>query len=211
MNCIRLGITGGIGSGKSYVSNLLTSHFGIPVYYTDDEAKRLNTESEAIRQQLTALVGSNTYNANGTLNRQALAQFLFDSSENAQHINAIVHPVVADDFRSWCQQRDKHTGNGGPVPYPGIVAMECAILFESGFDRLVDITIAVNAPRQLCLERASKRDSASTQAIEKRMTQQMSNEERSQRAHFTIENDGRPLLPQIESILKQISQHILKT
>ncbi len=122
-----IGITGGIGSGKSYVAHLLASRFGVPVYDCDREAKRLNVDSTRIREALTLLVGPTVYAADGSLCRKVLADYLFSSADNARKVNAIVHPVVADDFLQWA--KDKR-----------LVAIESAILFESGFDRLCHLT-----------------------------------------------------------------------
>lgn len=199
---MTLGITGGIGSGKSYVSHLLTEHFGIPVYNCDAEAKRLNVESEEIRQQLMALVGPEVYGADGSLQRKVLADFLFASAENAALVNAITHPVVARDFREWVSRHS--LSDTGKAKEAAIVAMECAILFESGFDALVDVVINVSAPTQLCIERATVRDKSSAEAIRRRIALQMSDDERRLRAHYTIENDGRDLIPQIQQLLQDL-------
>lgn len=193
---IRLGITGGIGSGKSYVSDILTRRFGIPVYNCDVEAKRLNIQSDEIRQALTQLVGPDVYAPDGTLRKSVLAAYLFASADHARQVNAIVHPIVARDFQAWAQAQQD---SGTPI-----VAMESAILFESGFDHLVDHTLCVTAPRELCLQRAMQRDGATRQAIEQRMAQQMDDEERRNKAHHTILNDGSEIDNQINEILKKI-------
>ncbi len=193
---LKLAVTGGIGSGKSYVCELLTTHFGIPVYNCDAEAKRLNVESNEIRQKLIALVGKEVYAPNGELQRKVLADYLFKSEENAQRINAITHPVVADDFRQWTQKQ-KEKGHK-------LVAMECAILFESGFDKLANVVLNVNAPVELCIERATRRDNANAEAIKRRIALQMSNEERNMRADFTIVNDGNELIPQLQTIVNKL-------
>lgn len=193
---VRVAITGGIGSGKSYVSQLISKQYGIPVYNCDNEAKRLNNESEEIRQKITELVGADAYDANGILQKQVLAQYLFANTQNAKRINDIIHPVVARDFEEWGSRQAQEAG---------IVAMECAILFESGFDKLVDYTICVSAPQQLCLERAMQRDKTDAEAISRRMKQQLSDKTRSQKSDFVILNDGRELQPQIESIIKQLN------
>ncbi len=194
---IRIGITGGIGSGKSYVAGILSSQFGIPVYNCDAEAKRLNNESEDIRRALTQLVGNDLYSPDGILRKERLAAYLFASDDNAQRVNAIVHPVVARDFLQWAEQRLRNVS---------IVAMESAILFESGFDHLVDTVISVTAPHELCLHRAMERDRAPREAIEQRMARQLSDNERNQRAHHTILNDGQNNIEkQIQEILKNVN------
>lgn len=192
----RIGITGGIGSGKSYVARLLTQQYSIPVYDCDAEAKRLNVQSDEIRQALIRLVGPDIYASDCSLQRSVLAQYLFASSDNAQRVNAIVHPVVARDFEQWAQ-RQSDLGQS-------IVALESAILFESGFDRFIDYSINVSAPHDLRLQRAMLRDEASRQSIEARMQRQMSDQERSSLSHFTLINDGRELEAQIQYILQEI-------
>lgn len=173
----RIGITGGIGSGKSYVCQLLKQR-GIPVYHCDDEAKRLMTESATIREQLCQLIGNDIY-INNVLNKPRIAQFLFANATNASKVNGIVHPVVKQDFARWAVQQ------GTPI-----VAQECALLFESGFTDTVDVTVEVYAPLQLRLKRATQRDHATAEQIKARMAQQMDEEEKRQQADFCILNDG---------------------
>ena len=121
---MKIAITGGIGSGKSYVCRLLAQR-GISIYDCDSAAKRLMSTSEQLRQQLTSLIGPDAY-VDGTLNKAAVAAFLLQSQAHAHAIDAIVHPAVANDFeQSGCQW------------------MECAILYESGFDKLVDRVVVV--------------------------------------------------------------------
>lgn len=192
-----LAITGGIGSGKSYIATMLTECYGIPVYNCDKEAKRLNHESPEIRKKLKALVGDEVYSTDGELQKKVLADYLFKNEENAQRINAITHPAVASDFKQWTLQRQAEGHH--------IVAMECAILFESGFDRLVDTVINVYAPTSICIERATKRDGVDAEAIKRRIAMQMSNEERNQRSQFTILNDGTELKQQLDAIIKKLN------
>ena len=126
---IKIGITGGIGSGKSYVSHLLEKA-GIPVYDTDTEAKKLTLSHPRIREGLLALLGEEVYKADGSLNKPVLASYLFASAENAGRVNRIIHPCVHEDFQQWA---DRQAASGTEV-----VAMESAILFESGFHAIVD-------------------------------------------------------------------------
>lgn len=188
---IKIGITGGIGSGKSYLCKLLKEK-GIPVYNCDDEAKRLMTESATIRQQLCQLIGDEAY-VNGLLNKPVIAAFLFANAENATAINKIVHPIVKQDFAEWALSQDCL-----------IVAQECALLFESGFSATVDVVVEVYAPEHLRLQRAMIRDKVSAQQIKARMAQQMDEEEKRRRADFCILNDGSNLEPQLEHLLDRI-------
>lgn len=192
---IILGITGGIGSGKSYLCHLLTEEYGIPVYDCDTEAKRLNEESPTIRHALTELIGNEVYDEEGHLQRPVLAGYLFQSEKHQQEINAIIHPVVRQDFEEWCSMQ-KST----------LVAMESAILFESGFHNLVDEIITVMAPHALRVERAMKRDGSTQEQVEQRIRLQLSDEERIRHSHHVIINDGRDLSPQIEAICDGIAK-----
>lgn len=193
---IRIGITGGIGSGKTYVCQLFQQR-GIPIYQCDDEAKRLMTESPLIRRRITQLLGAEAYSSSG-LNKPIIARYLFADPSHAERINRIVHPVVRQDFLQWTEQQQD-------AP---IVVQECALLFESGFQDTVDITVEVYAPLYLRLQRAVQRDQATPEQIQARMAQQMDEEEKRQRADFCILNDGTTDLDaQIDQLLKQIEEY----
>ena len=188
----RIGITGGIGSGKSYVCQLLKQR-GIPVYHCDDEAKRLMTESPAIRRKLTRLIGQEAYTGH-ELNKPAIARYLFGSADHAESINRIVHPVVREDFARWTARQT--------AP---IVAQECALLFESGFQDTTDLTVAVYAPLHTRISRVISRDHTTPQQVQARMAQQMDEEEKRRRADFTILNDGTADLDQqLDQLLQKI-------
>ena len=175
---ICVAITGGIGSGKSYVSAIL-EQWGIPVYNADLESKRLTASDVGRRSKLIALLGEEVY-ADGELNKPLLASYLFSSAENAARVNAIIHPVVKEDLKRWLAQRaDKE-----------IAAFESAILYEAGFEDAVDAVLMVFAPRALRLERAMKRDSAAREQIEARMAAQMDEEEKCRKADYVVYNDG---------------------
>ena len=183
---MKTAITGGIGSGKSYVCARLAER-GIAVYDCDSAAKRLMRTSERLRQELTALIGPGTYDGQ-RLDKAKVAAFLLASEANAKAIDAIVHPAVAADFEQ-----------------SGAEWMECAILFESGFDRLVDKTIAVVAPREVRISRVMERDGISEAKAAEWMARQMAKEEVERRADFTIVNDGRlDVDRQIESIINKL-------
>ena len=158
---IKLAITGGIGSGKSYIARQMTQLLGIPVYDSDANAKRLNEEDDGIRQGLVTMVGSGVYDAKGHLDKAVLASFLFSSEENASKVNALVHPVVKADFLRWAEEQD------APV-----VAIETALLAESGIDRIVDKVIRVDAPLETCIHRAMQRDGVSREKVLERMAHQ---------------------------------------
>lgn len=185
-----LGITGGMGSGKSYVSRLLTTQYGIPVYDCDTQAKRLNEESPEIRNALVALVGTNVYDDKGHLVKPILANYLFQSQENQARVNAIIHPVVRKDFMAWCKRQQAE-----------IVGIESAILFESGFWDMASAIASVSAPIPLRIQRAVQRDHSTPQQAEQRIRLQMSDQEREARSQFVIQNDGTPLHKQIQEMV----------
>ena len=190
-----IAITGGIGSGKSYVSVLLQAA-GIPVYNTDNEAKRLMLSDEGIRQDLIALLGEGVY-TDGTLNKPMLASYLFAGPENAARINAIVHPRVKADFRRWMEE---HEGQE-------IVGLECAILFEAGFADTVDAVVTVYAPEALRVERAMKRDGATEAQIRARIAAQMDDEEKCRLSDYIIYNDGSISLEnQLSALVAQLKK-----
>ena len=192
---ITIGITGGIGSGKSYVSAIIREKFGIPVYDCDKEAKRLTASDAEIRRKLIQFVGPETFNGE-ELVRQHLADFLFGSEENARKVNAIIHPAVLRDFKQWARKQQQP-----------IVAMESAILFESGFNKSVDRVLFVDAPEEVRLRRAMQRDSATEQQISARMKMQQPELHR-QQADYVVHNssdDDTRLLVQLTEIINLIA------
>lgn len=190
---MKIGITGGIGSGKSYVCKLLAER-GIQVYDCDSAAKRLMRNSAELKAQLTALIGLETYVRTelGTwqLNKAVVAQFLLASEANAHAIDAIVHPAVFRDFEE-----------------SGLEWMESAILFESGAYRLVDRVVVVTAPEEVRIERVMQRDQISREKALEWIGRQWSQEEVRQRADFEIVNDGKAdLKRQIEEIFQALEK-----
>lgn len=171
----KVGITGGIGSGKSTVCRLFEQN-GIAVYDSDARAKALMAESATLREQLVAAFGAECYNDQG-LNRAYLAGRVFGNEAELRRLNGIVHPAVKDDFRRWA---DAQRG--------AYVVLESAILFESGFDAEVDTTLAVMAPMEERLRRTAERDGIDMEAIKRRMEHQLSDDELHARAARTIVN-----------------------
>jgi dephospho-CoA kinase len=173
---MKTGITGGIGSGKSYVCKLLAQR-GIEVYDCDAAAKRLIRTSLHLRQQLKALIGS--------LDKAAISRFLLASEENQQAVNAIVHPAVFQDFEE-----------------SGMLWMESAILFESGADKLVDRVVVVTAPEEVRIQRVMQRDGITREKALQWIARQWPQEQVKARADFEIINDGHTdLNSQIERLL----------
>jgi len=193
---IKIGITGGIGSGKSVVSRLL-GVMGIPVYDSDSETKRLMASDGVIRKELQALVGEEVY-AGGVLNKPLLASYLFANSENARRVNGIIHPRVKEDFRQWVQRHSACS----------IVGIESAILVEAGFANEVDSIVMVYAPEEVRIARAVRRDASSRELIEKRIRSQMNDEEKRRYADFVIANDdATPLIPQVLELIASLPFH----
>ena len=191
---IKLGVTGGIGSGKSVVCDVLRLH-DIPVFDADREAKKLNDTSPVIREKLINHFGPDLYR-NDRLDRKKLANLIFNNEENLRATNAIIHPELAKHFEKWADQRKHHA----------VVAIDAALLFEAGFQSLLDKTITVTAPLETRVERAAKRDGLTQKQITARANSQMNDEEKARLADFIIRNDGRhSLLEQVARILQDIS------
>ena len=190
----KIGITGGIGSGKSYICNCL-KELGYPVYNCDDEAKRLMVEDATIIAGIKNLVGDNAY-LDGTLNKKAIADFLFRNADNAKAINGIVHPVVKQDFAKWAGMQEAR-----------YVFMECAILFESGFQDAVDTTVLIYAPAEIRLHRAMMRDNASAEQIKARMNHQISDEEALSLANYVFDHtEYETTTSEINKLIKYLEQ-----
>lgn len=188
----RIGITGGIGTGKTYVANQIHLLWGIPVYDTDREAKRLMVESPAIREQLMALVGPEAYLPTGQLNRDVIAEFLFSSAENALKVNTIVHPVVRRDFIRWADDYEL-TSIEAELQHRlfrrEVVAVESALLVEAHMTEVVDRVLQVTASLQTRLHRSMLRDGSSEQDVLERMAHQLTYTQRMPYVHHVIMND----------------------
>ena len=170
-----VGLTGGIGSGKSTVASFFRE-LGIPVYTADDEAKKLMTTSKRVKAKLIKEFGEQTF-VDGQLNRGYIASIVFNDTAKLATLNNIVHPEVAKHFKKWTI---KHN-----APY---VIQENAILFESNAASRFDTIITVTAPIDLRFERVLKRDDTTIKQIQSRMNNQLSDDERLQRSDFVIEN-----------------------
>lgn len=185
----RVAVTGGIGSGKSFVCQRLIDR-GIEVFNCDDVAKKLMREQVSLQQRLALLVGPGLYQ-DGVLNKAVMARFILASEENARQVDAVVHPAVAQAFLD-----------------SGVQWMECALLFESGFDRLVDIAIYVDAPLETRIERVMRRDHIDRAKTLEWMARQMDPAEARDRSHYVILNDGNSDIDrQLNNIIKHINNH----
>lgn len=175
---IRVGVCGGIGGGKSTVCAMLAER-GAAVYDSDTRAKALMRESREIRDAIVAEFGERSYDGTEP-NRAVLADAVFGNADRLARLDAIVHPAVGRDFEAWVAQQ---SGD--------YVVLESAILFESGFDRYVDVSVAVLAPREVRVARAMARDGAVRERVEARIAAQMSDDELARRADVAIVNIDR--------------------
>lgn len=176
---LKIGITGGIGSGKTTVCKIFET-LGIPVYYADDRAKSLMVEDKTLIDKVKQAFGENAYLPDGTLNRAYISQIAFSNPLKLTELNAAVHPAVLRDGEKWHQAQHD-------VPY---TLKEAALLYESGSDAVLDKIIMVYAPKNLRIERVLGRGGLTREDIEKRMAKQMPDEEKMKKADFIIYNEG---------------------
>lgn len=185
---LKVGLTGGIGSGKTFVANIF-AHLGVPIYCSDIEAKKLYGTDTHLLRQLRKVFGDVIF-SNDTLNKKRLASIVFTDSDALAKLNGLVHPVLKKHFNTWVMEQSS--------PY---VIQEAAILFESGFSKQMDKTIVVAAPEAIRIKRVVERDAASIEEIRKRMQHQLPQEKLISLADYTITaDDTTPLLPQVLSI-----------
>jgi dephospho-CoA kinase len=188
---LRIGLTGGIGSGKSTVAAIFAA-MGIPVFVSDEVARRLQNEDEELKLAMKHVFGTEMYDVDGNLDRAKLAAIVFADKEKLNQLNALVHPAVAKAFDLFCLKNTKAK----------FVIKESAILFELGLDKKLDRMIVVSAPDELRIARVRERDGTSETEIRKRMANQLSQEEKVKRANYVIKNDGQQML--IPQVLKLI-------
>ena len=192
-NVLKLAITGTIGSGKSVVSRMF-GILGVPVYDCDSRAKMLMVKDRAIVKSLKRMFGEECYNEDGSLNRSYLASRIFIDRENVRRVNALVHPVVKKDFEHWAVEQNT------PV-----VAVETAILYESGVIDSVDKVLVVWADKETAVKRTILRSGMSRSQVESRLNNQMSPDELLLLSDYSIYNDGdEPVLPQVIYLLNQL-------
>lgn len=182
----KLGLTGGIGSGKTLVCQIFEK-LGVPVYYADMAARELMNTNRDLKSGIVKNFGDQAFEG-GTLNRQFLADTVFGDPEKLSELNRLVHPAVRQDFLQWAVRQSRS-------PY---VIEEAAILFESGASHEMDQTVLVYAPEELRVKRVMLRDGHSREEVLKRMGHQLSEEEKRERADHVLINDGaQMLLPQV--------------
>ncbi|WP_026449825.1 dephospho-CoA kinase [Aequorivita capsosiphonis] len=189
----RIGLTGGIGSGKTTVAKMF-SKLGVPVYIADTEARKLTNSSKTIRRELTELLGEEAY-LEGVLNRKFVADKIFNDKALLEAVNGIIHPKVAAHFNAWAAKQKS-----------AYVIQEAAILFENGSYRNFDAIILVTAPKEIRIARVMARDNASSHEIEQRVSNQWSDEKKEKLADFIIENiDLEATQKRVENLHRSLS------
>ncbi|MFM7387841.1 MAG: dephospho-CoA kinase [Bacteroidota bacterium] len=188
----RIGLTGGIGSGKSYIAGILEK-MGYPVYYSDAQSKALTDTHPVIREKLVARFGMEIYTEQG-LNRKLLAEFIFASEEHRLFVNELIHPLVRNNFEHWCSEQRSP-----------IVFNEAAIMFETGAYRQFNGTLLVVAPLELRIKRVMQRDLCTEEEVKERMKTQWSDDQKIPLATLVITSNGElPLLSQIERAIQTL-------
>jgi dephospho-CoA kinase len=196
MKKLKIGITGGIGSGKTTVCKIFET-LGIPVYYADDRAKALYVEDLNLKKKVIQLLGEKAYFENGELNRQYVSDLVFKDVQLLQKLNALIHPAVQNDGDTWHEKQKDAS----------YTLKEAALLYESGGYKYLDKMITVYAPVSLRIERVILRGDGTLtkEDVEARIAKQMDDEEKMKRADFVIINDGKQaLMPQVIKIHQQI-------
>lgn len=189
---LKIGITGGIGTGKSTICEIFAL-LGIPVYNADKAAKRLMATNENLKKKLIATFGTATFTSTGELDTTFLAKKVFADEKALKQLNALVHPAVLADFDQWCSQQQ--------APY---VLKEAALLIESGSYKQCDYTILVESPIALRIQRLLNRDNSTEAQISARIANQLPDEEKAKVANFLLSNDEEHLLiPQILALHTQ--------
>ncbi len=184
---LKIGVTGGIGSGKSTVCNIF-EQMGIPIFNADLQARDLMNTNTQLIKALKATFGNDIYGNDKQLIRTKLAQIVFADKTKVEKLNALVHPAVKEAFKQWAELQ----------PHCPYVIKEAALMFESESYKDLDYVITVSAPKQVRLQRVVERDGAKRADVLKRMNNQLSERERIARADFVIKNDGKqPLIPQV--------------
>lgn len=194
-NCIKLAVTGGIGCGKSVVSHILEI-MGVPVYDCDTRAKKIMLSDSTIVKGLKRMFGDSCYNDDGSLNKLYLASRIFTDDNNIERVNALVHPAVKRDFEAWAAS--------AKAP---LVAVETAVLYESGLIESVDKVLVVWADKETAIRRTIKRSGMSRNQVLSRMSKQVSSDEMLLLSDFSIYNDGNTsLLPEIIALLSELNR-----
>lgn len=188
----KIGLTGGIGVGKTYVSKIFQK-MGIPIFNADEQAKKCMVDDANLKEAVQLAFGENMY-LKGVLQKEELAKIVFNNTEALAKLNALVHPIVKQKFEDWCSLQST-----------SMVIKEAAILFESDAHLGLDTVVCVSSPENLRTERVQKRDGSSVEQIQSRMSKQMPQAEKEELADFLIVNDQvQLLLPQVLAIITEM-------
>ncbi len=188
---LKIGLTGGIGSGKSTVAKVFEI-LGIPVYYADDAAKRLMNNNDDLKKEIIKHFGEKAYQQN-QLDRKYLAGIVFNDKEKLQLLNSLTHPITIKDSEDWMLAQTS--------PY---IVREAALLFESGAANTVDYVVGVYAPQHIRVKRVMERDNLSIEDVMKRVSRQLDEEEKMKRCDFVISNNETELvIPQVIELDKK--------
>lgn len=191
-----VGLTGGIGSGKTTVANLFET-MGCVIYNSDDKAKEVYFQSE-VKVRVIKLLGKEAYLDEYEINKEYISKKVFSNTELLHQLNQIIHPAVKSDFILFKSK----------LPLGTIIIKESAILFETGIYKDLEKTILVTAPLEVKIDRVKKRNSTSEEDIKKRMSAQWNDEQKAPLANFVIVNDGiKALIPQVVTIIKQLKSN----
>jgi dephospho-CoA kinase len=193
----KIGITGGIGSGKTIICDVFRL-LGVSVFNADNVARDLQQNDDNVKNQLIGLFGSNIYHSDGTLDRSAMAHLIFSDKELMHKVNQIIHPAVREKFISWTMEHKSED----------YILYEAAILFESGYYKELDLNILIVADEEIRIKRVMKRDNISEQAVRERIENQMPDKEKIGLANYILENNEKQLLiPQILELDKSFRNH----
>jgi len=193
---LKVGLTGGIGSGKTTVAQIFEV-LSMPVYYADSAARDLMNKDPELKKKIIASFGPDAYK-NGELNRSYLGSIVFQDTEKLNLLNSIVHPVTIQESEKWMKNQK--------TPY---AIKEAALIFEAGIEKYLDYVIGVTAPEPLRIQRVVERDRVTTEKVSDRMRHQMDEKEKISRCDFVIQNDGiQPLLPQVLHIHETLLSYI---
>lgn len=190
----KVGLTGGIGSGKSYVAQIF-AHLGVPIFYADADAKEVLNQPDILAQLSTLFKADIIDIDTMAANRKKIAEIVFSDANKLKQLNQLIHPITKHNFELWASQNKSH----------GYVIKEAAIMFESGADKLLDTIITVGCPLNLRIKRVMQRDRVLEEEVTKRINNQMSEEERIKLSQFVIYNNETDLLlPQVLKIHEQL-------
>jgi dephospho-CoA kinase len=191
----RIGLTGNIGTGKSTVAGIFEI-LGVPVYHADKRSRDF-LDSGDVKEQISSMFGKHLINPIQKVDRRALAEIVFSDKAKLSTLNAILHPLIEEDFNQWCTSHQDQD----------YILQEAAILFESGFGRLFEATILVTAPDEVCIARVMKRDNVRREMVMDRMRNQWPQEEKQKLADYEILNDEKTMvIPQVLAIHQSLKK-----